>query len=152
VIGRNTYLAGSATLLHAFSHVPTAVGENVAGRWIRLRRGDGPYQVTTQQVTIESVFSGALLHAREKVAGTEVRDGQPAIRLTGIQGRGANSSPATLWVGLAAPHLPIAVTSSLTSRGATISSADEFGGWGQPVRIAPPSHSLSWRQALATAA
>ncbi len=134
------YFQGNGPALQDQLGVPAATAPGLAGRWISVSSGDGPYGVVAPGITVTDQVGEAGLvpvSSRTLSAGT-VRISGTAPPQLGVTG--------TAHLDIAAgSHLPISYVSTLTgSGGSGSSSTDTFSAWGKAPSVAAPSGAVAW--------
>jgi hypothetical protein len=139
VIGKTTYIEGSAGGLSQYFSYPTTVAIELAGFWISYGPKDPGYSVISSGVTLSAALGQLRPTSALRKLGPSVVDGKPVFGVSGTEG----ADSVTLYVSANGDPLPVAATetsgTSSSSTVATISTSD----WHERLALRPPSHSVA---------
>lgn len=133
------YFQGNGPALRDQLGVPAASASTLAGRWISVAGGDGPYGVIAPGITVaDQVGETTLipLSAQTTSAGVRIAGTVPALQA------GA-SGTAHLDVA-AGSHLPTSYVVSITGGGTNTTSTTTFGRWGTAPAVTAPAGAVAW--------
>jgi hypothetical protein len=142
--GQTVYFQGNAAALEDQLGVSASSAPGLAGKWISVRIGDGPYKDLEVGITVGSSLSEVTLDP----TSTEQVSGSGGTSLTRILGTvpATDSSPAgTGHLDVSqSTDLPVSYVESFSDAGATDSSTTTFSGWGSEPSVTAPAGAVAW--------
>jgi hypothetical protein len=143
LVGTTVYFQGNAPAAEDQLGVSTATAPSVAGKWVSVATGDGPYTVIQPGITAASQANQMLL-TPESSARITSAGGGTATRISGIA---LSPPPNSVPVGTGSldiatgTDLPIRYRST-DSSGASFTTT--FSAWGTAPTVSAPTGAVAW--------
>ena len=126
-----------------------ADAQRMAGKWITVVRGDGPYTVLQPGITTADQAAEMPLVASTTEQVTA--GGRKATRIHGTVPATADVPAGTAYMDVdPSTHLPITYVSTVTAGKVTVSATTNFSGWGSAPSPTAPADSVKWSTLNAT--
>ncbi len=139
LVGGTVYFQGNAPSLRDQLGVSAARAPSVAGTWISVVSGDGPYGVIAPGITVGDQVGETLLVPTSSQA---LPGG--GVRIMGtLPARSGATGSAHLDVA-AGSNLPRTYVVSTTAQGTTTTSTTTFSGWGTAPTVTAPTGAVAW--------
>jgi hypothetical protein len=138
--GGTVYFQGNSPALRDQLGVPAANTAGLAGRWVSVSSGDGPYGIIAPGITVaDQVQETVLVPSATQTASGGV------VRITGTVPalQGGTSGRGHLDVA-AASHLPTAYVVSITGGSTATTSTTTFSNWGTAPSVSAPAGAVAW--------
>ncbi len=148
LVSGTVYFQGNGPALRDQLGVPAVNTAGLAGRWISISSGDGPYGIVAPGITVADQVQETLLvpTSAQTTAGGDVR-----ILGTVAGSRGSSDGTGHLDVA-AESHLPTAYVVSISGGGGTTTtSTTTFSKWGTAPTVAAPAGAVAWSTLRASA-
>lgn len=135
------YFEGNAPALEDQLGVSASAAPGLAGSWIAVKIGDGPYKELEVGITVGSQLSEDSLVPSSSQQATE--SGATVTRISG-------TVPATQSLPAGTAHLDLSPSSDLPTTfvvsydSASETSTTTFSGWGTAPSVTPPSSAVAW--------
>jgi hypothetical protein len=138
--GGTVYFQGNAPALRDQLGVPAANTAGLAGKWISVASGDGPYGIIAPGITVADQVSGTVLvpTSIQTTPGGRVR-----ILGDVTSSQGSTSGTGHLDVA-AGSHLPASYVTSFTAGGTSTTSTMTFSNWGTAPSVTAPAGAVAW--------
>jgi hypothetical protein len=149
LVSGTVYFQGNAAAVQDQLGVPAASAADVAGKWVSVVRGDGPYAVLQPGITTADQATEMPLVPTTTQAVTS-----GGTRVTRING--TTPGTATVPAGTATmdvdptSHLPLTYSSKISAGSVTVTSTTTFTKWGTAPSPAAPSGAVAWTTLGAT--
>jgi hypothetical protein len=146
VVGKDTYLIGSAQVLAGFfgTTANAALADN--GRWIHLIKGYRGYSSVTVNVTLASSLDEIELAGPLIKVAPQLKEGVQAYGIRGhIAGASGSLFQATLWVAVSGKQLPVEFDEIGPDKETTF---DKFSDWGAKVAVGRPANPVDGKHAF----
>ena len=146
LVGTTVYFQGNAPAAEDQLGVSTATAPSVAGKWISVATGDGPYHGLQLGITAASQADQILLTPQSSARITSV-GGVAATRISGIA---LSPPPTSIPVGPGsldiAPgtDLPIIYRSTDSSGAVVQTFTTTFSAWGTAPTVSAPTGAVAW--------
>ena len=140
LVGGTVYFQGNGPALRDQLGVPAANTAGLAGKWISVASGDGPYGVIAPGITVTDQVQETLLAptSTQTISGGGVR---VLGTVTTLQGATGGSGHLDVDAG---SHLPTAYVASFTSSGTSTTSTTTFSSWGTAPSVTAPAGAVAW--------
>ena len=138
---QTVYFEGNAPALEDQLGVSASAAPGLAGSWIAVKIGDGPYKELEVGITVGSQLSEDSLVPSSSQQATE--SGATVTRISG-------TVPATQSLPAGTAHLDLSPSSDLPTTfvvsydSASETSTTTFSGWGTAPSVTPPSSAVAW--------
>jgi hypothetical protein len=144
------YFQGNAPAVEDQLGVATADAAKLAGKWVSVSNGDGPYSVLQPGITVAdqaqeiplTPASSSRITTAGGVAGYRIDGTIPASG-------GAPEETAHLDV-IAASKIPVAYDSSFTDNGVAVTNTVTFSAWGTAPTVSAPTGAVAWSTLVTT--
>ena len=141
---QTVYFEGNAAALEDQLGVTASSAPGLAGEWISVTIGDGPYKSLEVGITVGSSLSEVTLDA----TSTQQVTGSGGVTLTSIAGTVPATENAPAGTGhldvLPSSDLPASYVETFSSGGTTESSTTTFTAWGTAPSVTAPSSPVAW--------
>jgi hypothetical protein len=140
LVGGSVYFQGNGAALRDQLGVPAANTAGLAGKWISVASGDGPYGVIAPGITVTDQVQETLLAptSTQTTSGGGIRVLGTVTSLQGATGGTGHLDVA------AGSHLPTAYVASFTAGGTSTTSTTTFSNWGTAPSVTTPSGTVAW--------
>lgn len=143
LVGTTVYFQGNAPAAEDQLGVSTITAPNVAGKWVSVATGDGPYSQLENGITAASQATGILLTPESSTRITSGR-GATATRISGIA---LSPPPNSVPVGPGsldiAPSTDLPISYRFTdSSGGSFTAT--FSAWGTAPTVSAPTGVVAW--------
>jgi hypothetical protein len=139
---QTVYFQGNAAAAEDQLGVSASAAPGLAGEWVSVQIGDGPYKDLEVGITVGSQLSESPLDA----TSTESVTGSGGTQLTRILGTVPETSTApagTAHLDISpATHLPASYVVSYSGGGGT--ETETFSAWGAATSVTAPSTAVAW--------
>jgi hypothetical protein len=138
LVSGTVYFQGNGAALQDQLGVPAANAPGLAGKWISVSTGDGPYGIVAPGITVaDQVQETALVptSTRQNNSGTRILGTVPAQQ-------GA-SGPAHLDIA-SGTHLPTSYVAAVNASGTSTTSTTTFSKWGTAPSATAPPGAVAW--------
>jgi hypothetical protein len=138
LVSGTVYFQGNSPSLQDQLGVPAANAPGLAGKWISVVTGDGPYGIVAPGITVgDQVQETGLVP-------TSTTQNSTGSRILGtVPAQQGATGPAHLDVA-SGTALPISYVATVTDGGATITSTTTFSGWGMAPSTTTPAGAIAW--------
>jgi hypothetical protein len=152
LVGSTVYFQGNTAAVEDQLGVTTATAASVAGKWVSVHSGDGPYSVLQPGITSQSQ-AGEMPLTAESASKVSGPGGSAATKITGIVPATQNVPAGTgsLLIGTSS-DLPITYSSTVSAGGATLTFTTTFSSWGTAPSVSAPTGTVLAWSSLTTAA
>jgi hypothetical protein len=151
LLGSTVYFQGNAPAVEDQLGVTTATAASVAGKWVSVKSGDGPYSVLQPGITTQSQ-AGEMPLTAESSAKVTGPGGAAATKITGVVPASANVPAGTGTLLIASSSdLPITYTSTVSAGGTTLTFSTTFSNWGTAPSVSAPTGTVLAWSSLTTA-
>ena len=138
LVSGTVYFQGNSPALQDQLGVPAATAPGLAGKWVSVSTGDGPYGVVAPGITVADQVQETML------VPTSSSSNAIRTRILGtLPAQQGGSGPAHLDVA-PATHLPIAYVAATTANGTTTTTTTVFSRWGSAPSPAAPAGAVAW--------
>ena len=136
---QTVYFQGNAPAAQDQLGVSASAASGVAGQWVSVQIGDGPYKNLEVGITVGSQLSEAVLDA----TSTETVTGSGGTQLTRILGTVPGTSSGTAHLDISpTTHLPVSYVVPSSDGGGT--ETETFTAWGTAPSLTTPSTAVAW--------
>ena len=136
---QTVYFQGNAAAAEDQLGVSASAASGVAGQWVSVQIGDGPYKNLEVGITVGSQLSEAVLDA----TSTETVTGSGGTQLTRILGTVPGTSSGTAHLDISpTTHLPVSYVVPSSDGGGT--ETETFTAWGTAPSLTTPSTAVAW--------
>ena len=138
---QTVYFEGNAPALEDQLGVSASAAPGLAGSWIAVKIGDGPYKELEVGITVGSQLSEDSLVPSSSQQATA--SGATVTRISG-------TVPATQSLPAGTAHLDLSPSSDLPTTfvvaydSSSETSTTTFSGWGTAPSVTPPSSAVAW--------
>ncbi|MBV9100355.1 MAG: hypothetical protein JOZ46_12480 [Candidatus Dormibacteraeota bacterium] len=144
------YFQGNVPAVQDQLGVSAAAAPGVAGKWISVVRGDGPYNVLQPGITVsDQAQETALVPASTQRVSAP--DGSGATRIAGTVPAQNGAPGGTGYVDIAtSTGLPLEYVTTISAQGVSLNSTATFSRWGSAPTVTVPSGATPWSTLGAT--
>ena len=144
LVGTTVYFQGNAPAAEDQLGVTAATVASVAGKWVLVATGDGPYSVIQPGITAASQATQIPL-TPESSARITSAGGATATRISGIVPATTNLPPGTGSLDIAPrTDLPITYRSTISGGAVVLTFTTTFSAWGTAPTVTAPTGAVAW--------
>jgi hypothetical protein len=142
LVGATVYFQGNTPAVEDQLGVAVAHASALAGKWVSVVSGNGPYRVLQPGITVADQAQEMPLVPSRLASLTTT--GAPATRILGsIPTQAGASEPAHLDV-ITASAIPLSYVQSFTTNGTTATTTTTFSQWGTAPSVSAPAGAVAW--------
>jgi hypothetical protein len=140
---QTVYFEGNAAALEDQLGVSASTAPGLAGQWISVKIGDGPYKSLEVGITVGSSLSEVTL---DPTSTQQVTAGGTALtRILGTIPASENLPAGTGHIDISpSSDLPASYVQSFSGGGTTDTSTTTFSDWGTAPSVSVPSSAVAW--------
>lgn len=144
------YFQGNAPALQDQIGVSASAAPGLAGKWISVVRGDGPYNVLQPGITVsDQADETALVPGSSRQVSAP--DGTTATRITGTVPPQQGAPAGTGYLDVAAGSgVPLEYVTSISANGVSLNGTATFSKWGTAPSVTVPTGATAWSTLGAT--
>jgi len=136
LVASTAYVNANPLAMSEMFQSSAAISQRFASKWLYFPSSSGAYQKVAPTLTLGSLLQQVTPTGALTKLGTSTVDGRSVIGVRGVLPGGGGTG--TLYIAATGSPLPIEEVSG--SSGAETTSI--FSGWGEPVRVTPPSGAV----------
>jgi hypothetical protein len=142
LVGATVYFQGNTPAIEDQLGVAAAHAAKLAGKWVSVVSGNGPYSVLQPGITVADQAQEMPLVPSRLASLTTT--GAPATRILGsLPVQTGPSQPARLDV-VTASAIPLSYVQSFTVNGTTTTTTTTYSQWGTAPVVSAPSGAVAW--------
>jgi hypothetical protein len=142
LVGATVYFQGNTPAVEDQLGVAAANAAKLAGTWVSVVSGNGPYSVLQPGITVADQAQEMPL-VPSHLASLTTTDA-PATRIVGsVPSQAGTSEPAHLDV-IIASATPLSYVASFTGNGTTGTTTTTYSQWGTAPSVSAPSGAVAW--------
>ncbi len=143
LVGTTVYFQGNAPAAEDQLGVTAATAPSVAGKWVSVATGDGPYKVIQPGITAASQATQIPLTPESTARITS--GAGTATRISGIVPSANGLPPGTGSLDIApGTDLPIAYRSTISAGAVVLTFTTTFSAWGTAPTVSAPTGAVAW--------